>query len=85
MNSLRIGVLWTGNRTIPGSVEVVNYLDKLGKKVYFVTNSPIKTRAELYKSAVAFGFNISIDQIISAGFVGENILFFPLISSVRSN
>lgn len=63
-----VGVLWLGPKVFDGSVETVNHLQAIGKKVYFVTNSPIKTRSELQQDAVKRGFNITENQLISASY-----------------
>lgn len=57
-----------------GSVETVNHLQAMGKKVYFVTNSPIKTRSELQQDAVKRGFNITETQLISASYATAKYL-----------
>lgn len=57
-----------------GSVETVNRLQAMGKKVYFVTNSPIKTRSELQQDAVKRGFNITETQLISASYATAKYL-----------
>ncbi len=38
------GVLWSGSSLIDRSFDVVNWLVKLGKKVFFLTNSSGRTR-----------------------------------------
>lgn len=52
----------------------MNYLQAIGKKVYFVTNSPIKTRAELQQDATKRGFNITENQILPASYATAKYL-----------
>ncbi|KAH8261634.1 hypothetical protein KR044_012605, partial [Drosophila immigrans] len=59
------GVLWVYGEPIPGSADVMNYLKKVGKRIYFCTNNSTKTRAELLKKGVDLGFHITEDGIIS--------------------
>lgn len=68
------GVLWIGPKVFEGSVETVNHLQAIGKKVYFVTNSPVKTRSELQQDAAKRGFNITENQIISASYATAKYL-----------
>lgn len=53
----------------------MNHLQAIGKKVYFVTNSPIKTRADLQQDATKRGFNITENQIISASYATAKYLY----------
>lgn len=69
-----LGVLWLGPIVFNGSVETVNHLQAIGKKVYFVTNSPIKTRTELQQDATKRGFNITENQILSASYATAKYL-----------
>lgn len=57
-----------------GSVETVNHLQAIGKKVYFVTNSPVKTRSDLQQDAAKRGFNITENQILSASYATAKYL-----------
>ena len=38
------GVIWHGAKAIPGSVDCINMLKRLGKRCFFVTNNSMKTR-----------------------------------------
>lgn len=60
-----IGVLWLGGKAIEGSNEVLNRLQEIGKRVFFVTNNATKSRDTWVKLARERGINITKDQIIT--------------------
>ncbi|XP_075160048.1 glycerol-3-phosphate phosphatase-like [Haematobia irritans] len=62
------GVLWHDDEVIEGTPEIINQLQVLGKKVYFVTNNGTKTRSEICKKSRAMGFDIPETQIIAPTF-----------------
>lgn len=69
-----IGVLWLGPKVYDGCVETVNYLQEIGKNVYFVTNSTGKTRTELQQDATKRGFRITENQILTASYATAKYL-----------
>lgn len=63
-----------GSKAISGSVEATKCLQSLGKQLYLVSNSPIKARAELLEIAQKLGYDFTIDQILTAGYVTAKYL-----------
>lgn len=63
--SKHTGVLWIDNKAIEGSNLVLNRLQALGKRIFFVTNNATKSRDTYVELARNRGFDITKDQIIT--------------------
>lgn len=62
---INAGVLWINNKAIDGSSAVLNRLQELGKRVFFVTNNATKSRDTYVELARERGYNITKEQIIT--------------------
>jgi len=62
------GVLWQANTALQGAVETVNLLQKLGKKVLFITNNSTKTRHEYLEKLSKLGFSATADDIFGSAY-----------------
>lgn len=63
------GVLWNYDDLIPGSLDCVNKLKKLGKTVYFITNNSTKTRKNYCKKFTDLKFDVHEDEIICTAYI----------------
>merc|ERR1711907_422887 len=62
------GVLWSGNRPIPGSLETIEKLTAAGKNCVFVTNNATKTRTTYSEKFARLGLEgVDISRINTAG------------------
>lgn len=59
------GVLWLNNRALKDSSLVLNRLQEMGKRVFFVTNNATKSRDNYVIMARERGFTITKEQIIT--------------------
>ena len=54
-----LGVLWLGNTVIQGSADVISHLQKIGKRVFYVTNNSTKTREEFVSKCITLDYPAS--------------------------
>ena len=55
------GILWSGTTKIPNAIETLPLLEKLGKKVFFLTNNSSKSRKQYTQKFNKFGYNPKIE------------------------
>lgn len=60
-----VGVLWVNQKVMKDSTTVLNRLQELGKRVFFVTNNAMKSRDTHLVVARDRGFNITKEQILT--------------------
>ena len=61
------GVLFDGKKPIDGSIDLINYLNKINYNYFILTNDASITDDERSKGFINQGLNISSEKIISAG------------------
>ena len=66
------GTIYRGNKIIPLAAETINQLKRLGKKFVFVSNKTTESDFDYYNFLKDSGFDIQVDQIISATTVIKN-------------
>jgi NagD protein len=52
------GVIYHGNKILPGVIDFLNWLEDSGKKYLFLTNSPERTPKELHEKLKRLGINV---------------------------
>ena len=62
------GVIYLGNQIVPGALEVINKLEELGKKVYYLTNNSTRTREDYVKKLEKMGIKSKIENIITSAY-----------------
>ncbi|XP_063931611.1 uncharacterized protein LOC135143645 [Zophobas morio] len=63
------GVLWCGEKLIPGAFDAVLQLQNLGKKLYFLTNNSTRSRAEYISKFKNFGLVVELNQVITSSYL----------------
>ncbi|KAH8379402.1 hypothetical protein KR009_004693 [Drosophila setifemur] len=57
------GTIWQDDTAIEGAVDVINALQqRLGKRVYLITNNGLKTRQELFERSRRLGFQLPSER-----------------------
>jgi len=62
------GVVYLGERALPGAVEAIKRLRALGFKVWFVTNNSAKTRAEIAAKLVRLGVPVVESEVLGSAY-----------------
>lgn len=72
------GVIWHGDRLIPGVIEFLKLLRKLNKTVTFVTNNATKSREQFKKKFDKLGVQASVDEIFGSAYASVAYLKYNL-------
>lgn len=68
------GVLWLEMKALEGSPAVINTLQDLGKKIFYVTNNSTKLREDFEKKGKLLGFKCQLDQMVSTSYIAAEYL-----------
>ena len=68
------GVIYHGNKLLPGVTEFVNWLEASGKKYLFLTNSPERTPKELHEKMKRLGIDIGEEHFFTSAIATANFL-----------
>jgi glycerol-1-phosphatase len=61
------GVVWVGDRPVPGAAETIGELRRRGKRLLFVTNDPRSAREEYATRLTEHGIPSARDEVLTAG------------------
>ncbi|MDD5096701.1 MAG: HAD-IIA family hydrolase [Candidatus ainarchaeum sp.] len=72
------GVIYRGEKAIPGAKEAVRALEKAGKEVFFLTNNGSRTRGYFAKKLASFGIKAPLERVYctsygAAKYMSENM------------
>ncbi|XP_023574672.1 pyridoxal phosphate phosphatase isoform X2 [Octodon degus] len=69
------GVLWNGERVVPGAAELVERLARAGKQALFVSNNSRRARPELAQRFARLGFGgLRAEQLFSSALCAAHLL-----------
>jgi len=68
------GVIYHGNKLLPGVTEFVNWLETSGKKYLFLTNSPERTPRELQEKMKRLGISIGEEHFYTSAIATASFL-----------
>src|SRR2546425_6306336 len=68
------GVLYRGERALPGAIETVSRLRAAGKRVMYATNNSTRSRAEYVTRLSAFGFPAELDDVVTSAWATARYL-----------
>jgi NagD protein len=68
------GVLYHGNKLLPGVIEFVNWLKHENKKFLFLTNSSARSPRELKEKLIRMGIDVSEDSFYTSGLATASFL-----------
>ena len=68
------GVIYHGNKLLPGVTEFLAWLEKSGKKYLFLTNSPERTPKELQEKLYRLGINVEEDHFYTSALATASFL-----------
>jgi NagD protein len=68
------GVIYHGNKLLPGVTEFVNWLETSGKKYLFLTNSPERTPKELQEKMKRLGITIGEEHFYTSALATASFL-----------
>ena len=69
------GVLWSGSLgLLPGVADLLEHLERLGKRSIFVTNNSAKSRAHYAEKFRALGLRVDPEQIVPASYAAARWL-----------
>ena len=78
------GVLWNFDEAIPGSIETLNTLHEMGKKLYFVSNNSTKSRESVASQLNRLGYPADPKQAYPTSIVAPIFLqkYYPSVKKM---
>jgi NagD protein len=68
------GVIYHGNKLLPGVIDFLNWLESSGKKYLFLTNSPERTPKELHEKLKRLGIDVGEEHFYTSALATASFL-----------
>ena len=68
------GVVWKGDKLIPGVSETLEMLKAMGKRIFFVTNNSTKSRKGYLQKFRSLGLSVEAEEIYSSSYAAAAYL-----------
>lgn len=63
------GTIYYGNEIINGVEEVLEYLNKNNKNIFYLTNNSTKTRKQIQQRLINMGLDCKLEQVYTSGYL----------------
>ncbi len=63
------GTIYYGDKVIEGVTDVLDYINKKGLNVYYLTNNSTKSRQEIYNRLKNMGIDVDINQVYTSSYI----------------
>ncbi|MBE0691075.1 MAG: HAD family hydrolase, partial [Anaerolineae bacterium] len=63
------GTVYLGDAALPGAVEGIAELRRMGKRALFVSNKPLEPREKYARKLTGLGIPASPDDVVTSGYV----------------
>ena len=61
------GTVYLGDQLLPGAVDLLSYLDQVGRPYFFLTNNSSRSRVDYSTKLAKYGLDIPTEKIFSSG------------------
>ena len=68
------GVVWRGSETVPGAPEAIDHLRRRGTPIAFVTNSALRTPAQVGEKLARHGIPDATDLVVTSAMAGASLV-----------
>ncbi|WP_456276565.1 HAD-IIA family hydrolase [Bacillus sp. AK128] len=68
------GTIYVGNQALPGAIESIKMLRSMNKRIFFFSNTSIRTRQEVIEHLSTIGIAVDLNEVITAAYLSAKYL-----------